>query len=280
VRYIDSERNFEQMAKRNRLFFIGICLFLSFLVACSGGTSSSADGRIRPDDGKEIGYQKQLPQKGEQIAVLETSLGTIRIRLFPDAAPKAVENFKGLIQKGYYDNLTFHRVIKDFMIQTGDPKGDGTGGESIWGKPFEDEFNRNLLNLRGAVSMANSGKDTNGSQFFINQAPASAFAGWDYFDQAYAMYQQNPEEFVSQYGTGWIDMSKVTEQHRKIYEKYGGNPHLDGYYNIDEKGHTVFGQVFDGLDVVDKIASVPTNDQGRPDEDVIIQKAEIVKYEG
>ena len=268
------------MKKRNHLFCIGMCVVLLLLTACSGGTSSSEDGRIRPDDGKEIGYQMDLPQKGEQIAVLQTDLGTIRIRLFPDAAPKTVENFIGLIQKGYYDNLTFHRVIQDFMIQTGDPKGDGTGGESIWEEPFADEFNRNLLNLRGAVSMANSGKDTNGSQFFINQAPASAFAGWDYFDQAYSVYQQDPEAFVLQYGSGWIDMSKVTDQYREIYEKYGGNPYLDGYYNIEEKGHTVFGQVFDGLDVVDKIAAVSTNDQGKPDEDVVIQKAEIVKYEG
>jgi Peptidyl-prolyl cis-trans isomerase (rotamase) - cyclophilin family len=135
----------------------------------SASSGAASDGRIRPDDGKKLGYQLEKPQKGEDIAVLTTSMGVVKLRLFPDAAPKTVENFKGLIQKGYYNGLTFHRVIKDFMIQGGDPKGDGTGGESIWGKEFADEFNTNLVNIRGSVSMANAGADTNGSQFFINQ---------------------------------------------------------------------------------------------------------------
>ena len=117
-----------------------------------------------------LGYQLDPPKAGEQVAVLDTSMGTIKIRLFPEEAPKTVENFTGLIEKGYYDGLTFHRVIDDFMIQGGDPNGDGTGGESIWGEPFEDEFSETLVNLRGSLAMANSGANTNGSQFFINQA--------------------------------------------------------------------------------------------------------------
>jgi cyclophilin family peptidyl-prolyl cis-trans isomerase len=267
------------MEKRNRILSIGLGALLLFLTACSVKASSAAN-RLRPDDGKKIGYQMELPQKGEEIAVLTTSMGTIRVRLFPDAAPKAVENFKGLIQKGYYENLTFHRVIKNFMIQTGDPNGDGTGGKSIWGKKFEDEFSRNLLNFRGALAMANSGKDTNSSQFFINQAPASAFTGWDNYQTAYEIYQQNPEAFLSQYGSNWIDMSKVTQEYRGAYAKYGGNPALDGYYNVAEQGYTVFGQVFDGMDAVDKIAAVSTDSQDKPTETVIIQKAEIVQYKG
>jgi len=101
-------------------------------------------------------------------AILRTTEGDIHIQLFPDKAPKAVENFVGLARKGYYDNVIFHRVIKNFMIQTGDPLGDGTGGESIWGKEFEDEFHRDLRHDRPyTVSMANAGPNTNGSQFFI-----------------------------------------------------------------------------------------------------------------
>lgn len=268
------------MEKRNRVLSISLGVLMLLSTACSAKSSSASDTRIRPDDGKKIGYQMELPQKGEEIAVLTTSMGTIRIRLFPDAAPKAVENFKGLIQKGYYDNLTFHRVIQNFMVQTGDPNGDGTGGESIWGKKFADEFNGNLLNFRGALAMANSGKDTNGSQFFINQAPASAFSGWDNYQKAYDAYQQNQQAFLSQYGTNWIDMSKVTKEYKDAYAKYGGNPALDGYYNVVGQGYTVFGQVFDGMDAVDKIAAVSTDGQDKPTETVTMQKAEIVKYEG
>lgn len=114
--------------------------------------------------------QLEMPEEGEEIAVLETSMGTIRIRLFPEEAPKTVQNFKDLIQKGYYNGLTFHRVIEDFMIQGGDPNGDGTGGKSASGEDFEDEFSKNLVNIRGSLAMANKGPNTNGSQFFINQA--------------------------------------------------------------------------------------------------------------
>ena len=101
-----------------------------------------------------VGYQLDPPEAGEEIAVLTTNMGEIKIRLFPDVAPKAVENFTTHIKEGYYDGLTFHRVIEGFMIQGGDPNGDGTGGESIWGEPFEDEFSENLLNLRGSLAMA------------------------------------------------------------------------------------------------------------------------------
>ena len=98
---------------------------------------ADAEDHERPDDGKEVGYQLEKPADGEEIAVLHTSMGDIRIRLFPDAAPKAVENFKGLINDGYYNGIVFHRVIDNFMIQGGDPTATGSGGESIWGEPFE-----------------------------------------------------------------------------------------------------------------------------------------------
>ena len=115
-------------------------------------------------------------------AVIKTNHGDIKVQLFEKEAPMTVENFIRLAKKGYYDNTTFHRVISDFMIQGGDPKGDGTGGESIWGHPFEDEFSNKLFNLRGALSMANSGPNTNGSQFFIVQKDST------YLDGNYAAF--------------------------------------------------------------------------------------------
>ena len=111
--------------------------------------------------------QFEKPAAGEKIAVMKTSMGEIVLKFFPGQAPKAVENFLTHAENGYYDGLKFHRVIPGFMIQGGDPQGTGTGGESIWGEPFGDEFSMDLWNFRGALSMANAGPDTNGSQFFI-----------------------------------------------------------------------------------------------------------------
>lgn len=195
--------------------------------------------------------QFTAPEEGEEIAVMTTNMGTIKIKFFPKYAPKAVENFITHSKDGYYNGLIFHRVINDFMIQGGDPKGTGTGGESIWKQPFEDEFNPMLHNFRGALSMANSGANTNGSQFFIVQAkevmkdliPQMKEVGAQYF----------PEDAI------------------KKYEEVGGTPHLD--YK-----HTVFGQVFEGMDIVDKIATVKTGENDKPVKDVVIKKIEIVKY--
>lgn len=106
------------------------------------------------------------------IAVLETTQGTIEIELRPDYAPLAVENFTTHIKEGYYNGLIFHRIIKDFMIQGGDPTGTGRGGESIWKQPFKDEFAKNItFDKSGILAMANAGPGTNGSQFFITTAP-------------------------------------------------------------------------------------------------------------
>jgi peptidylprolyl isomerase len=112
--------------------------------------------------------------KEKSIVALETNRGIIELKLFPDIAPLACENFIGLVEKGYYDGIIFHRVIKDFMIQGGDPAGTGTGGESIWGKPFIDEVSENVkFDKPGILAMANSGPDTNMSQFFITTKAAS-----------------------------------------------------------------------------------------------------------
>lgn len=102
------------------------------------------------------------------IVILQTTQGNVEIELMPDVAPKTCENFTKLVEKGYYDGIIFHRVIKEFMIQGGDPTGTGRGGESIWGREFEDEFKRNVqFDKPGILAMANSGPNTNGSQFFI-----------------------------------------------------------------------------------------------------------------
>lgn len=114
-----------------------------------------------------------LLQAANPIAVFKTNQGIMEIELRPDLAPKAVENFVTHAKNGYYDGLVFHRVIKNFMIQGGDPTGTGRGGESIWGKPFEDEFADNVtFNKPGILAMANAGPNTNGSQFFITTVPA------------------------------------------------------------------------------------------------------------
>lgn len=116
--------------------------------------------------------QPQIKSEGNMIVVLQTNRGNIELKLYPDVAPKAVENFTGLVKKGYYDGLIFHRVIKSFMLQGGDPTGTGAGGESIWGKPFQDEVTPKVtFDRAGILAMANAGPSTNGSQFFITTVP-------------------------------------------------------------------------------------------------------------
>ena len=221
--------------------------------------------------------QLSTPQKGDTLAVMHTNMGDIKIKLFPEKAPKTVENFVTHSKNGYYNGLKFHRVINDFMIQGGDPRGNGTGGESIWGGSFPDEFDPELHNLRGALSMANSGPNTNGSQFFINCTEPGKI-DWDTYDQYYQVYKSAPEQFTSIYG-GTLDMDKVTDAYKELYDKNGGNTHLDGAYSTAGTGHTVFAQVFDGMDVVRSIMGVETDSNDKPLEDVTILSAEIVPYE-
>ena len=121
---------------------------------------------------KLVAKKEELKKEAEVI--LETNAGIIELKLFPEVALLACENFVGLVKKGYYDGVIFHRVIKDFMIQGGDPTGTGRGGESIWGQAFADEVSDELLFDRaGLLAMANSGANTNKSQFFITAKPAS-----------------------------------------------------------------------------------------------------------
>lgn len=191
--------------------------------------------------------QLSTPQKGDTLAVMHTNMGDIKIKLFPEKAPKTVENFVTHSKNGYYNGLKFHRVINDFMIQGGDPRGNGTGGESIWGGSFPDEFDPELHNLRGALSMANSGPNTNGSQLFIVQA------------------REVPANMLEQMRD--LEDNGFPADITAAYAELGGTPWLDFR-------HTVFGQVTDGMDVVDAIAAVETNNDV-PCEDVIISSIDI-----
>ena len=184
------EHSLDCAAMRQSIAALLVLAPLLLLPACSG---SVTDGYVLLTGTHEV--------------VLETSLGDISLVLDADAAPKAVTNFMMLTQDGYYDGVTFHRVIDDFMIQGGDPTGTGSGGQSAYGGDFEDEDN-SIRMERGVLAMANAGSDTNGSQFFIIQAEA-------------------------------------------------GTPHLQGR-------HTAFGRVVEGMDVVDAIARVETDERDRP----------------
>lgn len=180
------------------------------------------------------------------IATIKTNHGDMRIKLFPEHAPKTVANFIALSKDGYYDGVIFHRIIKDFMIQGGDPNGTGMGGESIYGESFEDEFSEELYNVRGALSMANAGPNTNASQFFIVQN------------------QHLPYSKKEIARGGW------PEPIAEIYAEKGGTPHLD-------RRHTVFGQLADeaSYKVLDAIAGVETGAMDKPVEDVVIETIEI-----
>lgn len=190
--------------------------------------------------------QLDLANVDGPVAHIRTNHGTMTLKLFPEIAPKTVANFVALSKDGYYDGIIFHRIIKDFMIQGGDPTGTGMGGESIYGSAFEDEFSMEAFNLRGALSMANAGPNTNGSQFFIVQNQN---------------FPYNAKELER---GGW------PKEIAAVYAENGGTPHLD-------QRHTVFGHLADeaSFAVLDTIAAVDTNSADRPNEDVVIETIEI-----
>ena len=210
-----------------------------------------------------------LPQfsemkQGETIATMHTSMGDITFRFFPQYAPKAVENFLTHAKEGYYNNIEFHRVINNFMIQGGDPTATGASGESIWNKPFENEVSLDLRNFRGALCMANAGPDTNGSQFYIVQNKNVG----NMFD---SIANAKNEIYYSKDGKQITVGQAFSDDVIELYKKYGGYPSLD-------MGYTVFGQVIDGMDIVDKIASTKTDDNNKPVEKVVIQSIDVTEY--
>lgn len=273
--------------------------------------SSDADGfvDVQPAPDVDLSFAKPLPDimlpkdadfaakvqamyegTGEYanlpVATIETPKGVIKIRLFPEQAPKTVENFISHSKNGTYDGVSIHRVMEDFMIQSGDIDGlEGMGGKSIWGGAFEDEFSDYLYNFRGALSMANSGANSNGSQFFIvqnhtpmtdeqqkqmamtmyqNRLDARLQIGQGYITELVNAGEKTEEEMaalIDEYNITMQEMASeenfnaFNEQVKPVFELYtkfgGGTPYLDSK-------HTVFGYVFEGMDVVDAIAKVET----------------------
>lgn len=246
--------------KHKKLFLtMSMAATLLFAAGCTSNGSDTASSSTKESTEKTTETSTvesidlnslELPQLNTEVADNEdlvemvTTKGTIKIKLFPELAPKAVENFMTHAKDGYYDGVTFHRVIQDFMIQGGDPEGNGTGGESIWGEGFETEISNQLYNIRGALSMARTqDPNSNGSQFFIVQNSDDMHDG--------LLKDDYPQAIIDAY-------------------KNGGYPSLDGKY-------TVFGQVVEGMDVVDAIAAVETDSSDKPKEDVKIEKINILQ---
>lgn len=218
--------------------------------------NSVSDTEKEPEEEEKTMYEKYVeeqfaePKEGETIAVLHIkNYGDITVKFFDDIAPNAVENFITHAKDGYYDGVIFHRVINEFMIQGGDPQGTGYGGESIWGRGFAEELSEKLLPYRGSLCMASAGTGTSslGSQFFITQAH----------------YDEETAKILEQYE--WP--SDIIE----MYKKHGG-------YMSLYQGYTIFGQVIDGMDVVDEIAKTKTNASDKPLEDVVIESIEVKEY--
>lgn len=196
------------------------------------------------------------PEKGEKIVIMKFKdyEGEVKIRLFPEYAELGVENFVGLAEQGYYDGLTFHRIVKDFMIQGGDPNGTGTGGESIWGDKFDGGTNENVIHAAGTLAYANSGSTaTNGSQFYI-------VTGETFTEDMFA--ENYPADA------------------KEVYKSVGGSPWLDGSY-------TIFGQVYDGLDIIFSLQDTETyqanafsNEVSTPVKPVEIEYVKVGEYNG
>ena len=218
-----------------------ILVLVFCMTACGKKGSETADN--------ETLLQLEKPATGDTIVEIKTNKGSFSIVLYPQYAPKAVENFLTLAQSGYYDDLPFHKVIDDFVIQTGDPSGTGTGGESIWGSHFENETTPALHNFTGAVGMASDGsKNGNGSQFYI-------VASSKVSDETVQLMRD----------------AEYSETVIEAYKSHGGLPQLDLRY-------TVFGQVVTGLDVIEKIASAKVDEMYRPTNDIVIKSISVYTY--
>jgi cyclophilin family peptidyl-prolyl cis-trans isomerase len=255
------------MKNKVRIFAV-VCALALTLAGCKGdsttdtreGEATSANPVVTTDDVTIKNFE--MPQIGEKIAVINVKdYGVVKIKLFADVAAKGTENFIGLGEMGYYDELIFHRVIENFVIQGGDPRGDGTGGNSFWGGKFDGGIPEGLFHFSGAVAYANSqGTATDGSQFYI----VDTAVGYNYCG-ADAAGNVNTDIDNS----GLIMPKNVLEKYRET----GGVPMLDGNY-------TVFGQVFEGMDVVRAIGAVETDANDKPLTQIVMEDVEIVEYTG
>jgi cyclophilin family peptidyl-prolyl cis-trans isomerase len=242
-----------------------ICAFALSLAGCKGDSTTD-----RAEDGPVLNpvvttedvtiKNFEMPAAGEKIAVINVKgYGQIKVKLFADVAAKATENFIGLADMDYYDELIFHRVIPNFVIQGGDPRGDGTGGNSMWGGRFDGGVPEGLYHFSGAIAYANSGgTDSDGSQFYIVCTDQDyTYCGGDGMGNIVTDIDNS----------GLIIPKNVLEKYKEV----GGVPMLDGNY-------TVFGQVFEGLDVVRAISKTETDDNDKPLHQVLMENVEIVEY--
>jgi cyclophilin family peptidyl-prolyl cis-trans isomerase len=201
---------------RKLLPLLVILALVGTIAALPVVSSAQESAQTEQMDAKQSKDEKKM--EANPIATMTTNMGDVVLKLFPAAAPKAVENFIGLSEKGYYEGVIFHRVIDDFMIQGGDPTGTGMGGKSIWELPFEDEFSKDhRFDGKGILAMANAGPKTNGSQFFITLK-----------------------------ATTWLN-----------------------------DRHTIFGEVVEGLDIVEAIGKVEVGPRDKPIKDVVIEKVTV-----
>jgi len=223
--------------------------------------------------------QAQAPNPGDTKVILHTNHGDITIRFFPEETPVAYENFVTHARGGYYDGLTFHRVMENFMIQGGCPQGTGMGGESIWGGTFGPEYSPHLRHFRGAVAMAQSMMPNSiGSQFYIVHGSVDARELQERWQVEFSFIIENQDMLLGQdfMGNDVFARDIHPAEQMEAYLRYGGTPHLD--LAISESGHTVFGQVVSGMDVVDEIAAVATGEENRPLEAVVIERVTVSEF--
>lgn len=230
-----------------------ILLFLLISIAlssCSNNAGSIVDGYTQVGSLKL--EQVQMPIKGENIAVIKTNMGEIKMRLFPEIAPKAVENFTSLTKEGFYNGMNFSRIEENFLIQIGENE-EYSGGKSIFGDFYEDELDLSYRHITGSVGLAKQEENKNSSHFYIIVQ--------DGIDEEYM------EEMKE------LDEEGYPNEVIKAYEALGGIPRLDLRF-------TIFGQVFYGMDTVKKLNEIIINPITKePMEDIKIESIEIINYE-
>lgn len=237
------------MKKSNLILFFSLLAIL--LSSCTNDAGTIVNGYTQVGDLKLD--QVQMPKKGEEIAVIKTNMGEIKMRIFPEIAPKAVENFTTLAKEGFYNGMKFSRVEKNFLIQTGENK-DYPEGKSIFGDFYEDEYDLNYRHITGCVGLAKQEENKNSSHFYIIVQ--------DRIDEEYLEVMKE------------LDEEGYPKEVIETYEALGGVPRLDLKF-------TILGQVFYGMDTVIEINQVTVDPlTKKPMKDVILEEVKIVKYEG
>lgn len=242
------------MHKKRFCLLLAVLLCALALVACGGDEGGRPKKKeVKRDEIESTQLQFLMPAQGDTIAIFDTSLGEIRAVLYPQYAPMAVENFIGLANEGYYNGVTFHRVVYGFVAQSGDATGSGTGGASIWGNnPYPLELTDQLRHYPGALCAARSQESelSSLSQFYFVQALPGKL----------------DKDLLAQ-----LEASGAGEDTVSAYTQAGGLPYLD-YTD------TVFGQVYQGLDIIDTIALADTDEADRPLEDILVNSVTIATY--